>query len=237
MFRLSTPVIEFVTSSDNRGIIPEPYPAVQHLQDWYKKLQHRVGNKGLHKGTVKRCAPFLESMSLGYIIPLAGDVEISMSNGGATVETKSEFYKKIIGLHSDYQLGGESHPSHPSPALKFSNFWAIRVPRGWSVLFVPPLNRPDSRFECFSGVVECDRYWNYVNFPFVMKDLSFTGIIPQGTPMVQAIPFKRSSVSTKPKIGTMSKKDEESLAVTSKAIKAHESYYRDSIWKKCPFHK
>jgi hypothetical protein len=234
MFKITTPVIEFVTHEKNRGIIPEPYPAVQYLQDWYKKLPHRVGDKGLHKGTVKRCAPFLEAMSLGYIIPLAGDVEIVMSNEGASVKTKSEFYSKIIGLHSGFQLG-EDHPSAPSPALKFSNFWAIRVPRGWSVLFVPPLNRPDKRFECVSGAVECDRYWNYINFPFVMNDLSFTGIIPQGTPMVQAIPFKRSGVETKLRVSTMTPKEEQELDKTSRCIKAHESYYRDKVWRKCPF--
>lgn len=236
MFKITTPCIEFLTHEKNRGVIPEPYPAVQHLQDWYKKLPQRTGDKGLHKGTVKRCAPFLEAMTLGYIIPLAGDVEIVLSNEGATVNTKSEFYSKIIGLHSGFQLG-EAHPSSPSPALKFSNFWAIRVPRGWSVLFVPPLNRPDKRFECFSGVVECDRYWNYINFPFIMKDLSFTGIIPQGTPMVQAIPFKRSGVESKLRVGTMSETDEKELDKTSRCIKAHESYYRDKVWRKCPFGK
>lgn len=236
MFRIKTPTIEFLTHEKHRGIIPEPYPAVQYMQDWYKKLPHRVEDKGLHQGTVKRCAPFLEATALGYIIPLAGDVEIKMSKQGSTVHTNSGFYEKIIGLHSDFQLG-EGHPAAPSPALKFSNFWAIRVPRGWSVLFVPPLNRPDKRFECFSGVVECDRYWNYVNFPFVMKDLLFKGIIPQGTPMIQAIPFKRSGVETKFRVSTMSTVDERELNKTQLSIKAHESHYRDKVWRKCPFSK
>lgn len=236
MFQITTPTIQFLTHEKNKGIIPEPYPAAQYMQNWYKKLSHRVGTKGLHTGTVKRCAPFLDAMSLGYIIPLAGDIEVQMSEDGATVNTESEFYEKIIGLHSNFQLG-DDHPSRPSPALKFSNFWAIKVPRGWSVLFVSPLNRPDSRFECFSGVVECDKYFNYINFPFFMKDLNFSGIIPQGTPMVQAIPFKRSGVKTKHSIGDATVKDVVELEKTSRSLKAHESYYRDSIWKKCPFHK
>jgi hypothetical protein len=32
-----------------------------------------------------------------------------------------------------------------------------------------------------------------VNFPFVLNDVKWEGIIPAGTPMAQAIPFKRES--------------------------------------------
>lgn len=231
MFSFLKPKVEFLTHPKNYGLIPEPYPAVQFMPEWYRKLPQRHGNKGLHAGTVKRCAPFLESLGLGYIIPLAGDVELVMSEDGAKVKTKSEFWDKIIGLHSDAQLGPD-HPSKPGPTLKFSNFWAMKVPRGWSVLFVPPFNRPDPRFECFSAVVECDRYFNYVNFPFFMKDRNFTGIIPQGTPLVQAIPFKRSAIKATYQCGTFSDEQAERLENTSKQIKGHESHYRDHIWRK-----
>ena len=237
MLNLFKPKIEFLTHPKNHGLIPEPYPAIQHLPSWYKKLPHREGHKGIHTGTVKRCAPFLDAMGLGYIIPLAGDIEIVMSDEGATVNTESEFWDKIIGTHSDFQLGPD-HPSRPSPTLKFSNFWAMKVPVGWSVLFIPPLNRPDPRFECFSGVVECDKYFNFVNFPFAMKDLSFSGIIPQGTPMVQAIPFKRTGTQTKFRCGVLSAEQTTQIENTIKQLKGHESHYRDNLWDKktkCPY--
>ena len=231
MFNFTKPTIEFRTHPKNYDLIPEPYPAIQHLPSWYKKLPHREGSKGIHTGTVKRCAPFLDAMGLGYIIPLAGDVEIVMSKEGATVNWQTEFWDKIIGTHSDFQLGPD-HPSKPSPTLKFSNFWAMKVPVGWSVLFIPPLNRPDPRFECFSGVVECDKYYNYVNFPFAMKDLNFSGIIPQGTPMVQAIPFKRSGTQTKYRCGVLSADQLAQVENTINRIKGHESHYRDNVWNK-----
>jgi hypothetical protein len=41
--------------------------------------------------------------------------------------------------------------------------------------------------------VDTDKYTSPVNFPFVLKNLEFTGLIPAGTPMVQVIPFKRDS--------------------------------------------
>lgn len=227
-FSLRTPTIEFVTHKQHWGVIPEPYPAVRFLPTWYKKLPHRTSKLD---STVKRCAPFLDSMGAGYILPLAADVQLTMKDGGENVKTDSDFYDKIIGLHGKQQLGSE-HPVAPGPVLKFSNFWAFKVPKGWSVLCVPPLNRPNETFECFSGIVECDQYWNYVNFPFFMKDPSFKGIIPQGTPIIQLIPFKRSALKTKMKCSVMSALDEERMKRTSRQLAAHKSHYRDCLWKR-----
>jgi hypothetical protein len=232
MFKIKTPVIEFLTFEDNKGVIPEPYPALQYQQSWYKDLPHRSGDGGLHSSTVKRCAPFMEAMGLGYIIPLAADVEITLSEeeGEIAPTVLTEHHRQLVGHHTPEQLG-EGHPSKPSPTMKFSNYWAIKVPKGWSVLFVPPLNRPDSRFECFSGSVECDKYWNFVNFPFFLKDPSFKGVIEQGTPLVQAIPFKRTDVA-KPRVGVLSNADLKKLDLTSRCLKSHISFYRNKLWRK-----
>jgi hypothetical protein len=41
------------------------------------------------------------------------------------------------------------------------------------------------------GIVDTDKYTAPVNFPFVINDINFEGIIPKGTPIAQVIPFKR----------------------------------------------
>jgi hypothetical protein len=41
--------------------------------------------------------------------------------------------------------------------------------------------------------VDTDTYKAPVNFPFVLNDVKWEGIIPAGTPMAQVIPFKRES--------------------------------------------
>jgi hypothetical protein len=41
--------------------------------------------------------------------------------------------------------------------------------------------------------VDTDTYNGGINFPFVLNDPTFEGLIPAGTPMVQVIPFKRDS--------------------------------------------
>jgi len=41
------------------------------------------------------------------------------------------------------------------------------------------------------GIVDTDKYFAPVNFPFVINDPKFEGLIPKGTPIAQVIPFKR----------------------------------------------
>ena len=48
-------------------------------------------------------------------------------------------------------------------------------------------------FRSLPGIVDTDTYTAPVNFPFVLNDWKFEGIIPAGTPMAQVIPFKRES--------------------------------------------
>jgi hypothetical protein len=68
------PVISFVCAPEDKGVIAEPVPAKTSLPDWFRRLPAIDGanvsatNNGL---TVKRCMPFLDAMTLGFILPLA----------------------------------------------------------------------------------------------------------------------------------------------------------------------
>ena len=68
--------------------------------------------------------------------------------------------------------------------------WSIKTPKGYSCLFVQPFHR-ESIFTIMPGVVDTDLYTGPVNFPFVLNDPNFEGLIPRGTPIAQVIPFKR----------------------------------------------
>jgi hypothetical protein len=91
-------------------------------------------------------------------------------------------------------------PNHPlrrtmpeiSAYPKWMNPWSISTEPGYSCMFIQPMHR-ESVFTIFPGVVDTDKYISCVNFPFVLNDLSFEGLIPAGTPIAQVIPFKRDS--------------------------------------------
>ena len=79
------PVIQFLCRPEDKGIIAEPVPAKKALPAWFRHLpgidksQLTATNNGL---TVKRCMPFVDAMSAGWIIPLAAPVRLEIREGG-----------------------------------------------------------------------------------------------------------------------------------------------------------
>ena len=161
MFHFSrTPAsIRFLCKPEDHGVIAEPVPAKTVLPDWFRKLpavdkQHASAtNNGL---TIKRCMPFLDAMTSGWILPLAATVRLEIKNEGSTVDAGWEFDRPMVSNHGAHQVAG--NPREPRPPCKFHNYWSIRTPPGWSCLFVPPLNRAGQPFECVAGIVDTDTY-------------------------------------------------------------------------------
>jgi hypothetical protein len=230
---LKTPEIEFLCEEDLYGTMPEPYPARKFMPDWYRELPQKInGEDKLENGTIKRCAPVLDAMSVGWIIPLCGNVEFVTTNDASGVNYKWMFNRVLVENHKEEQVSTKHapHPMAPRPPMKFLNYWGIRVPPGYSVLFVPPLNRQDPRFTCLSGFVDCDGYIEYINFPFFFNVPNYTGIVKAGTPLVQAIPIKRDGYIKKSRVRQFTKEDHVKLQKQRYKRNSHESIYRDFIW-------
>lgn len=142
--------------------------------------------------TVKRCVPFLDALTLGWILPLAATVRLEITNDGRDVQAGWELDMQMVSPHNAFQAAG--HPREPRPTFKFHNPWTVRTAPGWSCLFTQPLNRTSDLIEVFSGVVDTDRYPSPVNFPFVPIGDDGVHILPKGTPLVQVIPFARDQL-------------------------------------------
>ncbi len=182
----------------NTGNIPEDYfpkPASKFIPDWYKDLDSYInGDKrpigdGTTSATAKRCMPIFDSVSAGYILVSPADVFITQKNGQPYYEW-SNF--NLIQFHPKEQA-----PDHPNRKgldsfPKWINYWAIKTPKGYSTLFVQPFHR-ESVFTILPGIVDTDRYTAPVNFPFVLNNPKFEGLIPAGTPIAQVIPFERKA--------------------------------------------
>src|SRR4026209_1438895 len=72
------PLIEFHVEPALFGKIPEPVPAARWGPHWLKELP--VDLEGAP--TIKRCPPFLQAMTAGYIIPVPFDVQFKNSPEG-----------------------------------------------------------------------------------------------------------------------------------------------------------
>lgn len=225
--------LEFLAYEGYLGNIPEPYPARKLIPDWYKALPKRL-HPGLDSGSLKRCPPFLDAMISGWIIPLVADVEIKVNEDASGAEYTWQFDRPMIENHMPEQVTNDKCPApHKNqPPMKWMNYWAIKCPKDYSLLFMPPLNRPDPRFTVFSGLVDCDGYFEFVNFPFVWNQPNFHGIIPAGTPLVQVIPIKRSTMIKDSVIRAFNSKDLKDLEDTRAKRRSRISHYRDEIWER-----
>jgi hypothetical protein len=170
--------------------------------------------------TIKRCMPVFDAINSGYIIKSPADVYISQVKAEYIDQNHFEKTGESIPLSEEeieknkypktvpyYQWANhnliEFHPiaqapNHPNrnniqkSYPKWINPWGITTPPGYSSIIVQPLHR-ESVFTIFPGVIDTDKYNTPVNFPFVLNDILFEGLIPAGTPIAQVIPFKRDS--------------------------------------------
>lgn len=174
--------------------IHPPEPASNLVPDWYKNTESYMSKEKIPNGegqtnaTIKRCMPVFDAITAGYIIKSYADVFVSQKDGQPYFEWSSG---GMIQFHPIEQASlhplknGTSYP-------KWINSWGIKTPKGYSTLVIQPMHR-ESPFTILPGVVDTDDYTAPINFPFVLNDLSFTGLIPAGTPIAQVIPFKRDA--------------------------------------------
>jgi hypothetical protein len=187
-----------ITFTETLGIDQDSYPPIlarKLLPEWYKNLESYLNGKkkpdgkGGQTGTIKKCVPVFDAITAGYLILSPADVYVSQKEGAPFYEWAN------YGLITFHPV--EQAPEHPNKNghiayPKWMNPWAVKTPRGYSCLFTAPKHR-DNVFTILDGIVDTDNYSAPVNFPFVLNDVTFEGLIPAGTPIAQVIPFKRDS--------------------------------------------
>jgi hypothetical protein len=207
--------IEFSAHEDYFAIKEDyPIPAKLNIPEWYKNLQHTILRK-----TVKGCMPFLDTLTSGYLLKMPQDfyvrhnVDIKNKKGEEFKDSFQTFglnecsqfinakYINLnsgVDIHAIGQLEGSPHVEKNKnlPFHKIVNPWKIKTPKGYSCLFVPPLNNADDRFSIIPGIVDTDTFPNEINFPLIINGDKYPVLettIKKGTPYVQIIPFKRDS--------------------------------------------
>jgi hypothetical protein len=181
------------------GLLPPPVTAGLGLPDWLKAMPQQAFNPllGGEDDTVKRCPPFIDAMTHGFLIPLMCDVNVE--DGEFTWDNDlppgdAAFMRSPIGFHDPSQVAGTPFHDDDRFVVKFHNLWTIEAPEGYALLFTHPFNRPDLPFTTLTGLVDCDRYHDaWIHFPAHWHDEAFRGVLPRGTPVAQCIPIKRET--------------------------------------------
>lgn len=212
-------------------VLPKPIPAVLGLPDWFKALPARAPNVTMAEEglTVKKCPPFIDAMTYGFLMPLVCDLRVE--NGEffwdsdlPTVGVAS-LSRSPIDFHDPGQVAGTPLFAEDRYIIKFNNFWTITAPAGYSLLFTHPVNRTDLPFTTLTGLVDCDLYCdNLVNFPARWHNAAFSGVLPKGTPVAQCLPVKRETwgLRTEP----LSPEQAERLRETARLVSSDTDVYR-----------
>lgn len=198
--------------------VPDWY---KNLESYLSGQKKPDGNGGT-PASIKRCMPVFDAITGGYILYTYVDLYVSQKevqyvdgkHHEATGEMKpltederiEKGFKKTAP-HYEWPSYGpiQFHPVSQAPTHpgrgdlgdqmsypKWINPWSIKTPKGYSVLFTQPMHR-ESPFTIMDGIVDTDTYNAPVNFPFILNDWNYEGMIPAGTPMAQVIPFKREN--------------------------------------------
>jgi hypothetical protein len=221
--------IRFLCAAEDRDVIAAPYPARQYMPDWFRKLpavdtaKIATTDTGL---TIKRCMPFLDAMTTGWIIPLAATVRLDIRRNGEEVEAGWDFDRTMVSNHGMHQVKG--NPWGNRPPRKFHNYWTIVTPPGWSCLFATPLNRPNGLFEIISGVVDTDTYRAPIHFPFFATGPDGLHEIEKGSALVQVIPFRRDTTALSAEIRAESKDEHRTRRSILRNTLAATGWYRTS---------
>lgn len=223
--------LKFRCPRELEGHLPLPVPATQGVPDWLKTMPATAFSSIniREEETVKRCPPFIDAMTHGFLIPLVCDLrvasgEITWDNeippGGAL-----DFPRSPIGFHDEGQVTGTPLFEADRFVIKFHNLWTIEAPEGYGVFFTHPVNRFDLPFTTLSGLVDCDRYHDtWVHFPAHWHNRGFEGVIPKGTPIAQCIPVKRENWIAQ--ISSFTEEETQRVSALQKKIGREPGLYR-----------
>jgi hypothetical protein len=180
--------------------IDMPTPAAVSIENWYKdahKFETMNGEPASLEdaksvkafATFKNCVPFFDGMSAGYTFNTPCDITFYKDDIGITRLKMEESYEKLAGYR-----GPAKDFVNPEGYEKDHFFWypawSVKLPEGYSALYINPMNRSNLPFLTFGGIIDNDKLSITGQFPFILKK-DFIGVVPKGTPFIQIIPFKR----------------------------------------------
>ena len=230
MFKKS-PILKYESSLEEypNSILPSK----KFIPDWYKKIpQWKNGfflnNDEQLQKTVKQCMPFFDSLSIGYMVVLPNDIYVKIEN-----ETPYVMWSHTVG-------GRTPIARHESAELKIvpaghyerEFIWTFHasftLPKGYSAILSHPLNRHDLPFTTFSGVIDGGLITDpNGSIPFYIKK-GFEGLIPQGTPIAQLIPFRQENWKSKKTPGLVKL----GQIHANSSLLVFKGFYKKTFWTK-----
>lgn len=224
-------IIKF--ASDEIDVHDIPQPSKLNVPDWYKNnpLNLEGSNTAIPNGnishTFKRCVPFLDSLTMGYMVELWSDVIVRKKPDGlSTFEWRTPrpvLEERPIETSTELPIPA----GHSYQRLAWKVPYYIKTPKNYSVIITHPLNRFDLPFTTLSGVVDTNEVMYAGNIPFFIK-ADFEGLISKGTPIYQVIPFRREDWSSEEDVNIV----DEGHINRKRSFSVINGWYKRNVWKR-----
>jgi hypothetical protein len=230
--------IKFIpTSKESESFAPKPIPAQSIFPQWFKDQKPygtekaelmNLSQGGSYNLTVKKCQAIADTLSSGYLILCPMDIYVDATGDYLKWRVPpAPLKEQVVSVHGPQQIVEFPIDKniYSETLFRIMPCWAIETPKGYSSLFVPPMNR-ENILTAVPGIIDTDGFASNGGLSFLVKK-GFSGIIPQGTPIVQVIPFKREEWKSEvsPDSSILRK---QSLIIRS----VFQHGYKKNMWKK-----
>lgn len=218
-----------------------PKPIGKTLPSWYQEASVYIQDPATNLPWVnpedggkipnwKACVPFFDAMSSGYCLRTPCDIEFFANDNRITFKILDKYSQDFVSERaemSDFMtpMGYDKHH------FAWWVDWGVSLPEGYSILYTQPMNRFELPFISTSAVVDNDSVNLMGQVPFFILR-GWEGIVPAGTPYLQAFPFQRESWESELKIEDPKKMYDKNIKNAEKYRTPGGGVYRNQIWKK-----
>ena len=235
-------VIDFISNRPwlTKDSKSKPVPISRSMPQWYKEAD-RFAKKpngeywiGPDKGKIptwKACPAILDILTTGYSLVTPCDIEFFL-DGAGQIDVKIE-----DAMYKDFATRRTPMPQFRHPEGYYNYHfawmpdWAVKVPDGYSVLYVAPFNRYDLPIMTVSGIIDNDKVNLPGSFPFFVQK-GWTGVLPAGTPYAQLLPFLREDWKSEITIPTGQEMMNHNRENSNKYRVPDGGVYQKEVWTK-----
>jgi hypothetical protein len=227
--------IEFISSFKKELL--HPVPIKKLVPDWYKQMKN-YHNNSVMTPTIKKCVPFLDSLTSGYAILNVVDIVFKKINDGKelTYQINDNFPCKELNVgvqnHYAHQISSEMlRDNEEDFPIKLLNPWIIKTPKNYSCLFTNPFNHSHERkIRILDAIVDTDSFEVEINFPCFLKKIPNEQeyIFKKGEIIALVFPFLRNDW----KMEVTDKIDKNPLDKYIKSFSRSFDNYKSVFWKK-----
>src|SRR5262245_20963895 len=118
--------ITFRCPPELEAVLPRPIPAVEGLPDWFKGMPQKAFSTLLQteQMTLKKCTPFIDAMTYGFLVPLIDDLTIEdgtfIWNRALPAGAVTNYSRSPIDFHDSNQVAGTPFFEDDRFVIKFT---------------------------------------------------------------------------------------------------------------------